>query len=348
MKKTMTFLGVSALALMIGGGAAMAQDACGNYVVKSGDSLRKIAKKAYGNERFQSIYNANRAIIGSNPNVIEIGMQLRLPCADGTTTEAAAPATSTDENAPIVLITGNDFPPFTDEQLPDRGMFTRLVEVSAMRSETEVPVEVKFVNDWDAHLETLLPAMAFDGSFPWSKPDCERPEILSKDDQNRCDNYNFSDPFYEIVDGLFARNGSGYETATGYEELKGTRICRPEGYSTGHLDAAGLTEPMITLTRPVLVSACFEALMAGAVDIVSIDSQGATDTMKPLGLQSEVSENPNLSEVQALYVVVNKSHPRAGETLDIVNRGLRVMQESGEWYDIVSTALGRQMAAKVN
>ncbi|MGB7269553.1 MAG: LysM peptidoglycan-binding domain-containing protein, partial [Albidovulum sp.] len=217
MKKTMTFLGVSALALMIGGGAAMAQDACGDYVVKSGDSLRKIAKEAYGNERFQSIYNANRSVIGRNPNVIEIGMLLRLPCVDGTTTEAAAPVTSAEENAPIVLITGNDFPPFTDEQLPDRGMFTRLVEVSSMRSETEVPVEVKFVNDWDAHLETLLPAMAFDGSFPWSKPDCERPEILSKGDQNRCDNYNFSDPFYEIVDGLFARNGSGYETATGYE-----------------------------------------------------------------------------------------------------------------------------------
>ncbi|MGC1486577.1 MAG: peptidoglycan-binding protein LysM, partial [Albidovulum sp.] len=80
----------------------------------------------------------------------------------------------------------------------------------------------------------------------------------------------------------------------------------------------------------------------------SIDSQVATDAIQTLGLQSEVSENPNLSEVQALYVVVNKSHPRAGETLDIVNRGLRVMQESGEWYDIVSTALGRQMVAKVN
>lgn len=356
MKRTINILGASTLALIFAGSAAMAQDACNSYRVTRGDTLREIAKRAYGSETYMMIFDANRDVIGANPNNIEVGMLLDIPCADGSvpeSTAAAAPAAvaaapATGKDAPVVLITGNDFPPFTDESLPGRGMFTELVETAAIRSETKEAVEVKFVNDWDSHLETLLPAMAFDGSFPWSKPDCDKPEMLSPGDLNRCTNYIYSDPFYEIVDGLFARPGSGYDTATKYEELLGTKICRPEGYSTAHLDTAGLTEPLITLIRPVKVSDCFEQLMAGKVDVVSIDSQVAADSIKTLGLTNEVAENPNLNDVQALYVVVHKNHPRAAETLDIVNRGLHVMQDSGEWQSIVTEALAREMLAKAN
>ena len=52
----------------------------GTYTVKKGDSLFKIAKKIYGDgSKQKKIYNANKNIIGSNPNKIYAGQVLKIP-----------------------------------------------------------------------------------------------------------------------------------------------------------------------------------------------------------------------------------------------------------------------------
>ena len=51
-----------------------------SYVVKSGDSLSKIAKELYGEaKRWPEIYEANKQLIGDNPNLIHPGQKLRIP-----------------------------------------------------------------------------------------------------------------------------------------------------------------------------------------------------------------------------------------------------------------------------
>lgn len=50
------------------------------YKVKSGDCLWNIAKKIYGSgEQYMKIYNANKKIIGGNPNNIKAGQVLTIP-----------------------------------------------------------------------------------------------------------------------------------------------------------------------------------------------------------------------------------------------------------------------------
>jgi nucleoid-associated protein YgaU len=52
------------------------------YTVKKGDSLSKIAKRAYGDaQQWRRIYEANREIIGDNPDLIHPGQALKLPRA---------------------------------------------------------------------------------------------------------------------------------------------------------------------------------------------------------------------------------------------------------------------------
>ena len=52
------------------------------YVVVSGDSLSKIAKRFYGDANdWRRIYEANREVIGANPDLIRPGQKLRIPKA---------------------------------------------------------------------------------------------------------------------------------------------------------------------------------------------------------------------------------------------------------------------------
>jgi nucleoid-associated protein YgaU len=55
-------------------------DVYGYYVVRSGDSLSKIAKDVYDNGGlYNKIYEANKAAIGDNPNLIKAGQKLLIP-----------------------------------------------------------------------------------------------------------------------------------------------------------------------------------------------------------------------------------------------------------------------------
>ena len=48
--------------------------------MKRGDFLRKIAKAFYGDEnQWKKIYDANRTVIGPNPNLILPGQVLTIP-----------------------------------------------------------------------------------------------------------------------------------------------------------------------------------------------------------------------------------------------------------------------------
>ncbi|UCC76294.1 MAG: LysM peptidoglycan-binding domain-containing protein [Anaerolineales bacterium] len=50
------------------------------YVVKSGDSLSKIAKELMGDaKRWPEIYELNKELIGDDPNVIHPGQELKIP-----------------------------------------------------------------------------------------------------------------------------------------------------------------------------------------------------------------------------------------------------------------------------
>ena len=64
----------------VGGGAT----ATTSYTVKSGDTLSAIAKQHLGSaNKWRELYEANRAVIGDNPDRILPGQELRIPAASG-------------------------------------------------------------------------------------------------------------------------------------------------------------------------------------------------------------------------------------------------------------------------
>ena len=350
-------------AVLLSGTTALAQEACSTYKVRVGDNLRFIARDAYGDaDKYRLIYDANVATIGEKADLIEIGTELTIPCdtsanetaaaapapATETVTETVTPVAATPDQAPtlpaakpISFVTGNGYAPFADEMLKGGGMMTQLVEMSVFRADPSLPYTMTYINDWQAHIDALLPSGAYDLSFPWVRPDCEGADMLSPGDQVRCTEFVFSGPFYEIVDGFFALRESGLASVTSYADFQGKRICRPEGYTTGVLDAVGLTVPAITLLRPVEVTDCFQALAAGEVDLVSVDAEVGDAAAAKLGLTAMVEQNPHLNTLLSLHVIAHRSNQRAVDMIGQLDTGLIEMYQSGEWYEIVSTALAQ-------
>lgn len=328
-----------------------AQTACEFYRVQRGDTLRKIARAAYDDgDMFRVIYEANAEEIGRNPNIIEIGVTLRLPCPDGETAEAEEiPVIEIgNSDARITLVTGNGYLPYTDESLPGRGLITRLVETAILRADPDQKADVIFVNDWAAHLEALLPSLAFDASFPWTKPDCKADAGLTAMERYSCNNFVYSEPLYEIVDGFFALKGSGYDATGALIDLRGAVICRPEGYPTSHLQAADLMPPVTELLQPSNTEACFDALLLGEADVVSIDTRSGDAAVKSLALEGEVTTNPHLMSIVPLQVAVHKENPEGLMAVDLLNRGLREMLHTGEWQSIVTDGLQHHMEYHMN
>ena len=334
--------------------------ACGAfYRVAPGDTLHRIATRAYGNGNSQAVFAANRDIL---PDIsrIEIGDDLLIPCLDGTgprtrrealalgigageSGDAPAPVASAASIRPagtgIGFLTGSDFAPFAHRALPEGGMITELVRLAIARAAPEREVEVTFIDDWPTHLG-LLDQGAYDLGFPWYRPDCSKADRLSASMQRRCAGFAFSDPLFEVAIGYYVRAGDPLAGATAYDQLFGRKLCRPAGYFTFDLDQQGLSEPNLTRIIPPKAADCFTWLMRGEVDVVTLNKSLAEAGIARLGLDGRVAEVAALASAQTLHVVAPKGDAEGRAYLDLVNAGLADLRASGRWFEVVSRHMG--------
>jgi ABC-type amino acid transport substrate-binding protein len=334
--------------------AATAQEACTTYTVKEGDTLGGIAQAAYGSFNYQMIFNANREAIATNTNSLPIGLQLILPCEDGRLTadsalnavieaETEKQETTRDPNRPyeppLKFVTANDWKPFTDESLTGGGIYVRMAATAMKRGGNDRDYKISFVDDWGSHIATLLPSNAFDMSIAWSKPDCSKIDLLGEFAVTMCTEFEFSVPVYEVAYSYNTLKDSKFAGARSFSDYLGARICRPEGWPISDIEVEGLAEPAVTFVKPKSPMECAEMLLKGEVDLYSLEVETTTANFEELGATDKVELNPALATFNTHHFVISKQNPRAAEYIDMVNRGIEEMRQSGEWYDIVATGL---------
>jgi phage tail protein X len=331
-----------------------AQEACTTYTVRDGDTLGSIAQTAYGSFNYQMIFNANRDVIAANPGALPAGLQLVLPCEDGRLTadtelsaiiesETAKQETTRDPNRVYVpamkLVTANDWKPFTDESLSGGGIYVRMATTAMQRGGNDQLYKLSFVDDWGSHIDTLLPTRAFDISIAWSKPDCDKMDLLGEFAIKMCTDFEFSLPIYEVAYSYHTLVDSPFAGARAFTDYAGARICRPEGWPISDLEVEGLADPVVTFVHPKSPMDCAQMLLDGDVDLYSIEVETSTANFEELGATDAVELNPALATFNTHHFVTAKSNPRGREYIAALNRGIEEMRESGEWYDIVATGL---------
>jgi polar amino acid transport system substrate-binding protein len=329
--------------MTLGAAQAQAQEACTSYTIVRGDTLSGIASAADVRGGFQVLFNANTDVL-ANPNSLEVGQVLQIPCADGSLPDAGtrvasastgpAPTTATPDR-PLRIVTASGYAPFTDESLPGGGLITQMVDRAMELGNSDQEYDLIFINDWGSHLETLLPLGAADMVFPWFRPNCDRVENLSPKSAERCTLFNHSEPFYEALVGYYALNDSPYASASTPEELMGSRLCRPEAWFTFDLEADGLMPPAVSLTTTVEQNGCWQLLLDGEIDVITLDALPAEEDYRELGLDGQITKLEGLTSAQTLHVFVSKDNQFANDALPIINAGLEELRLSGERFSIV-------------
>lgn len=349
---------------------AQAQSQCEEYHVKAGDSLRMIAAMAFGDgSRYTEILDANKELIEYSGNTITVGMTLEIPCDAAPVIDTLASAETLLEtdltgdiallawvpttptlktnsgssflmNREIRFVTGSNYAPFTHRDLPQGGLFTEMVATAMSRSDDTRNYSITFEDDWESHIKTLLPAGEFDLSFPWFKPNCDRVDRLSDEMATLCNDYNFSDPFFEVVIGYYARKDSRYAQAQTAIDLIGARVCRPASFFTFDLDEMGLVSPAIDLYRPATPEDCFVGLRNGEYDVVTLSAEAAERATLELGTTDQTVALERLASIETMHVIAPKSNPICRTAITLLNQGLMEMADNGEWFSIASRHLG--------
>lgn len=305
-----------------------------DYKVQAGDNLFSIAEKHYGDRnRWSMIYYRNQTeLVGSS---VVPGRTLYIPCPLDNPQPDATPLRKTE--ADLTLLTGSDYPPFTDRSLPGEGMVTELVNAALELAPSPVSYAVNWHDDWSDHLQ-MLNDKEFDMGFPWVKPDC-----VATPDHQRCRDYHFSDPLMIMPVMLFTPVDKQFEF-TKDSDIEGKTLCRPETWFVHDLDREDrrwLSEGKVKLEQPKSAEACFALLDEGKVDAVSLNVFLGAATILELGLRDKVVplERP-LSEI-GLHVIISKRHWRGTSHLYRVNAGLKALRENGRFDEIV----GRHLAS---
>lgn len=323
-------------------GAAWAQDiGCNStYTTVRGDSLSDIAQRAYDDAlAYAKIFELNPTVLTS-PNVVPIGVDLFVPCLDDEKIEVFGelqPIRPSQSDG-IRILTGADYAPYVDRDLPNGGFSTELVERAMQYNGQPADYRIDVIADWGAHLSPLLADGLYDLGYPWFRPDCSEYDRLGEASRWRCDNLLFSRPLHEIVISFYGRAGE-VEEIREPADAAGLTICRPSGYFTHDLEAAGLIEPANPRVAPMTPQDCFEMLAARTVDLVTLNADTSDGIIREMQMGDRIAEVIELSTVQTLHVVGVRDNPRTRILLRRVDQGLRNIHDNGLFRKIAASHL---------
>ena len=337
MFKSMVFYGLSAVTLLMG--SASYAEVCDSYSVVPGDTLRLISERYYGARDLSPIiYSANMEVVGEDPNTIEIGMALEIPCRDGMqipqlTAFIAVVETGLEASVAPQFFAKAGETPFMG--VDNTGLIPDILAAALTKGGYAGVLDIARPDSTSEVLQTSTQPSAL-LTFPWVLPSCNAPSTLSPQSAYLCENYTFSDPLYEITLGIFTTADSPLASATTAAAFSSSTICVPQFHTDDLLRTSGIVAANgVSIIAPNY-STCLDGLKDGTYDAMVADYQSVNAFTTD---DSGVVDVPGFAKTTTLHAIAYSTNPAALEVLKMADAGLKQILTSGEWFGIVNQHL---------
>ena len=238
----------------------------------------------------------------------------------------AAVSVSPGHAEPVRLVTGPDYAPFADPDLPEGGLVPALARAAYDTLGREVEIAFR---PWSRGYHKTLR-----GKYTATLPYVETPE--------RKDAYRYSDPLYTVRRKPMVMADSDVR-ADDLGELSGHIACLPVGYAPARRVQDMLADGDLRRHKPMSMRKCLRTLERGRVDFVLVNSAtegpalarerfGGTDAVRFLDIPIR----------QTLHAIFPREREGVQAELARFNEGLQRLRERGRYERIVNRFVNRR------
>lgn len=218
--------------------------------------------------------------------------------------------------AESVRLTNGEWPPYLGEQLPHKGVASRIVaEAFALEGMT---VDWEF-HPWARSLQ-LAERGKRDGSAVW---------LHSAERESK---FFISDPVVESGYYLFHRKNYAFDWRQ-VADLRGRRLAGTRGYDYGEAFEQAEASGELRVNRVTSDETAFRQLLAGRVDLFPMDKVAGFDLLHQhfsAAERAQLSYHPQPLRSDSLHLLLSRQVAGNAERIERFNRGLQRLQESGK------------------
>jgi len=225
---------------------------------------------------------------------------------------------------PLRLVTGDDYIPFTDKDLPDGGLITAIVRQAYERAGHDVSIEFL---PWRRGAELVQSGERL-ATFPYVKTEARRAKFL------------YSDPIFVAEERPIVHERDAGSITT-YADLKGKTLCMPVGWKSGDKRLMRMIDAgEIELVKPKTTDACLRMLESKRADTTMLGMMTARHKKnKDTGAARHIHIEELTLTRNTLHVVFSKKVAGAHSARKTFNTLLEKLQASGAYEKIVAQHL---------
>ena len=222
-----------------------------------------------------------------------------------------------------IRIATEEYPPYTSQSLNHFGIDAHIV-FEAFKSQG-IAVEYHFFPG--ARSFKLAQIGTYDATLPWAKR------------AGREVDFYYSDPVIDVdSEHLFFRKDMALDwdpQAPDYRDLQGKRFGAISSYNYGELFQQAESDGVVSVSRVSELMQAFSMLLIKRVDVVISKERVARHVLNTEFSKSEIAEFASFPEqikpVSFDYLLISRKSPHGVEFLEAVNRGLKILMDSGKY-----------------
>jgi polar amino acid transport system substrate-binding protein len=224
---------------------------------------------------------------------------------------------------PVPIVTGNDYEPFSGEELRNGGITTWIVKEAL--EQVGMDARIAFQPWKRGYQETL--SNHFAATFPYV-PTEERQRDMA-----------YSDPILTIVMNIYSAPSATVDYRN-TQSLAGHTLCSPIGFALPASIEALIASGDLKKVEPTRLPQCIDMILAGRADVLLCDeftfagaapkAQTKGSTLRPVGVPVDT---------WTLHLIAAKSTTGTPPILEAFNRGLAKLKQSGRYDQIMKSTV---------